>query len=1315
MADNSGKIKYSDLFSSDVTTGIEYLTIQLDDMNKQFGVMTNAIRANAIKIVSALKQVSSATTEGKQVIDENAIAASRLERAQKELAFAMTDTGKQVAWLKERTKEFNASSVNQKKIITALNGSYDKLKAELKDNVNLWKSLSAEERNDVAIGGEVLNKILNIKFRLAELNNELKTQVTRITELEKAQQRLNFLRSEEGQRLIAVKKEIQAVLAGKKEEKITVDQLTVSQEKLKYALSEENVQLNQINAEIRQANKIASLTARINMSTEGSYNRLAAQYELNKIKLNAMSQAERFATNEGKALEAETLALYKRMIHLQEATGNHRLSVGNYARTWNGLGNAMNQVVREIPSMAVSLNTFFLAISNNIPILIDEIQRVRDKNKQLRADGKPTKNIIGTIISSLLSWQTALILLITALSYNGKAILEWIGRATGLYDSAKSNAQIISSLNEEIVKNNGNYGDSMVTLAKLQREYKSLGDSIKEKTQFIKDHKSEFDKLDVSIRNVADAENLLIDNTDAFKRAMMQRARSAAAASLASQEFEKAIQAQVEAESKTEKDDKGKPTGNFLVSFWNKLNAFVASGGSYEESYETRKSLQDQGKLEQAYAKREQQRLKKEQHDREKNANKYIEIVEKSEEEIDKIYEKYGFKRAHKYAKNRQRREKDLTDKIWKNDLTIRKKYEASITELLRDEFRKRKQESVDSAEATIRELKEKFRQNEVILAGKKGTKPLTEEQKQQIEEQQRMLLATIKNTNKQLQDTLADINAEEVIDSMQSTRQIMDFRYDSLSEELEKEKQLKLQQVEDKYSRLIIPPTTVESIANEQTGANNLGVTVTAKKPTKEQYAKYSAERLKIEAEYDEKILNLRQKFVDNRLEIVEKGSFKELQLQLQQNEISRQKEIAQNNQKKIEERQSEEDIDAKYYKRAKLLYGKYNIDRQQQINEFNKSELEAKKSSNARIEYEDIKGQIELWQLKIALAKQGALEMSEIEIDIAENTIKKLQDQLKKLKSTGGKGDGIIGRIGQYGVLGALFSYIPKADDEAIKGFNDACNNIISNLQEIAQAEIDVAQAAVDAAQKRVDAAQSVYEGEMEARANGYANNVATAKKELQEEKKKQREKEKLLAAAQRRQEAIDTVIQTSSLITASANIWKSLSGIPIIGPALAIAMIATMFTSFAAAKIKARQATNAANSEYGEGGLEFLEGGSHASGNDINLHTKNKEGKNMKAEGGEALAIINKRNTRKYKKVLPEVIKSLNSGVFEDKFSTAFSTSDAIQHNIIQVSNNADLTRIEKSLTEIKNQGKQQIYALNDGRVLIIKGNIKTIINN
>ena len=94
------------------------------------------------------------------------------------------------------------------------------------------------------------------------------------------------------------------------------------------ASSEANVQLQELNQKTREANQIAKLTARINTSEVGSYNQLAAQYELNKIKLNAMSHEERYATTAGKDLEEQTLNLYKQMIRMQEATGNHRLSVG---------------------------------------------------------------------------------------------------------------------------------------------------------------------------------------------------------------------------------------------------------------------------------------------------------------------------------------------------------------------------------------------------------------------------------------------------------------------------------------------------------------------------------------------------------------------------------------------------------------------------------------------------------------------------------------------------------------------------------------------------------------------------------------------------------------------------------------------------------------------------------------------------------------------------------------------------------------------------------------------------------------------------
>ena len=173
--------------------------------------------------------------------------------------------------------------------------------------------------------------------------------------------------------------------------------------------------------------------------------------------------------------------------------------------------------------------------------------------------------------------------------------------------------------------------------------------------------------------------------------------------------------------------------------------------------------------------------------------------------------------------------------------------------------------------------------------------------------------------------------------------------------------------------------------------------------------------------------------------------------------------------------------------------------------------------------------------------------------------------------------------------------------------------------------------------------------------------------------------------------------------------------MSGVPIIGPALALAAIATMWTSFATAKVKAKQATAAANQEYGEGGLEFLEGGSHASGNDIDLHQKNSDGKNMRAEGGEAMAIINRRNTRKYRRVLPDIVDSLNKGTFENKFSQAFDRADSLQAQMITVQTTTDLSNIERGVEAIKKQNSERIYPLGDGRTLIIKGNVKRYINN
>ena len=1282
MAADDDKIKFSDLIAQDDT--INYMILQLDDLNKSFGTVVNAIRAGAIKITNALKNMSGATSEGKQAIDDAAIAASRLERAQKELAFAMTDTGKQVAWLKEQTKDYNASSVNQKKIITSLEGSYNKLKAELKDNVDLWKSLSEAERNDAAIGGETLNKILDIKQRLGDLNEQMKLQVTQMSELEKAQQRLTYLRSEDGKKLIEVKRQIADLLRGEREEKQSIDQLAQAKQKLEQARSEENQELQKVNAEIRQANQLAKLQAQLNNSAVGSYNQLAAQYEINKIKLNAMGQQQRATTAEGKKLEEETLAIYQQMIHLQEATGNYRLSVGHYEKAWNGLGNAMNQIIRETPSMAVSLNTFFLAISNNLPILWDEIDRTREKNKLLRAEGKPTQSVVKTIVSSIFSWQTALIILISALSYNGEEILRWIKLAWSGQKAIAEIDDVIESVSDKMKDSTKQLGEQIAILRRLSIEWQNLGGNLKKQKQFVKDNQTEFSKLDVSINNVNDAEKLLVSHTTEFTDALRARAKATAAMQVAAEYYGKAIQKQFDFETTY----KNKP------NWWQRLAAggiVGLFGGDKKYTQKTynknKKQLQTQIEKEIAYDN--------------DFAKKAVDLAEGYYDEVDRLYKKIGLDYHHKSGgKSRTQRQRDLTDTIWKNDLSIQKKYEASITMLQRDEFAKRKQEAVDAAEATIREMQEKFRKNQVFLAGKEGTKPLTQEQKQQIEKQQKEIAAIIENTQRKLNLDLQDIEDERQIDEITKLRQTMEFRYDTVADEIEKEKKLRLQQLDDREAAYTTKATTIDD-------SKEAVVTGTA---SKEQLAAWHKERVQIESQYDKIILDLRARQIEGQLELVRKGSKEERQLLLDQVETARKLALAENRAKPIEQQESESHINARFNKKKIQVSGSNRLTNFTQQQELAKSEFDLSKHTADEIKKYELEQEIALWKEKIRLAKTGALDWSQAQIDTAHNTVAKLQQELSKVNDS----LSFIGRVGKYGPSGALLSYM-GFDDDGLQAWNDAVSQVVSNLQEIAQAEVDIAQAAVDAAEKRVEAAQTAYDAEVEGRNNGYANQVATKKKELQQEKKNMQEKQKLLEQAQKRQEAINTVVQASSLITASANIWSSMSSIPIIGPALALAAIATMWTSFAVAKVKAKQATRAANQEYGEGGLEFLEGGSHASGNDIDLHQRNSEGRNMRAEGGEAMAIINKRNTRKYKRVLPDIVNSLNKGTFEEKFANAFANGETVQNKFIQTESRADLTKLENGVEAIKKQNSERIYALSDGRTLIVKGNVKTYMNN
>lgn len=1197
------KIKYSDIIEPD--DSIEKLVKQLGELNQSYEAMVNAIRAGADRIVHSLKSASGATSEGRKAIDEATASTSRLERAQNELKLALSDTGKQIAWLKAQTSDANRATVEQQRYIQQAISSYDRLKSDLKQTVELYKSLTAAERADSEMGQQLLNDILNLKNQIKALDDQMKPHIQTLSEVEKAEQRLAYLQSDEGKRLLELKAKIAELTSARKQQKATVDPLAQAQEKLAYAQSEENKRLKLYSTQIREANQIAQLQATIANSAEGSYNRLSAQYALNKIRLNQMSAAEREAADSGKKLEAETNAIYQQMIKLQEATGNYKLSVGHYQKTWDGLGISISQVVRELPAVAVSLNTFFLGISNNIPMVVDEIKRLRRQNELLAAEGKEQISVTRSIVRSLFSFNTALVVLLTVFSMYGKEIITWIDKTLAGRDAAKSFEDALEDLNDELGKGStGSYGQQIAILRRLSENWKDLGNNIKAQTQWINDNEKEFSKLGITIDSINDANNAFVDNTESVVAAYKARAKAEAALNVVSQQYQKLLAAENKAELEKVREygffDK---TINYFKALWGGI-----SGPDSDLSLGTRLKKQRQRNVES---------LQKDADALEKEVENYFNVWKFYEDQADALFKEIGLEESHKKDK-RGRTPRDADDRLNNLALAAEKAYQKSRTEIERDENKKRRAEAFASFNQEIADLNDKYSRIQKILNGQdEKYKKLTESQKE---------------------------TAIKALDDIEN------------------------------------------AIKNKQKGLT------------------LSLDLLNIDVEIQkaEQLLGL----LELEGEVSKKGSYEELSNSLKRLDVERQIALLKNAQLPEAKRQPTSAINASFDKQKAITVGSFNMssfDEQQALDEAVFNEVKRSETEITRFKLEQEKAR---WQEQIRLAEAGGLDWSQAQIDAAKATVKGIDRELSEL-------DDFIKNIGKKGLDGTLLEKL-GFDDDQIDALKDAVNIVVEQLQSIMDAEVELAEQAVEAAEARVEAAQKAYDAEVEARNNGYANNVATAKKELEQEKKNQQEKQKMLQAAQKRQEAMNTVTQASSLVTASANLWSSFSSIPIVGPALALAAIATMWTSFAVAKIKAKQVTASQSDEYGEGGLEFLEGGSHASGDDIDLGVKNKKKRRMRAEGGEALAIISKKRTRKYKKILPDVINSLNKGTFEDKYLNAFASSDGL--NISLNSNGSvDLSKIEDDVRSIRKQSETKYYTLPNGTVVIQHKNVKRIIKN
>lgn len=285
---------------------------------------------------------------------------------------------------------------------------------------------------------------------------------------------------------------------------------------------------------------------------EGSVNGLRASIRNLTAEYNALSAADREGSV-GNGIAERISKMQAQVSAAEQRLGNFRSNVGNYQSAFNGLNVSVSQIVRELPSATMGANMFFLAISNNIPMLADEINKLRAANKQAMKEGKQGVPILKQLGSALFSWNSLISVGITLLTVYGKDIVSWIGNLFKGREAAMTMAEAQAEVNKQMAESSGSYGDQVAQLRALQLQWNQLGDDLKAKTEFVKNNREAFDKLGVAITTVADADNLFIQNTDAFIEAMNLRAQANAANELATQKYKDALIARQEAEEKIKK------------------------------------------------------------------------------------------------------------------------------------------------------------------------------------------------------------------------------------------------------------------------------------------------------------------------------------------------------------------------------------------------------------------------------------------------------------------------------------------------------------------------------------------------------------------------------------------------------------------------------------------------------------------------------------------------------------------------------------------------------------------------------------------
>lgn len=1089
------------------------------------------------------------------------------------------------------------------------------------------------------------------------------------------------------------------------------DRLTRAARDLAFAESENAKRLAELKQAQKEANEINKLTTRLNQSAEGSYNKLSAQYSLNKIYLNNMTVEEREATEEGRKLVAETNAIYQEMKRLQEATGKTSLNVGNYEGATVKLTSQIRQMTEALAVMRLEGKqdtAEYAALSKEAGDLKDALGDAAQEVKNMASDTSQ----LDTVLSGAAAASGGFSAFTGAMELFGGAS-EDVAEAQKKLQAAIAITTGVQAIQNAVQKQSAlMLGISKIQMAALSKAQvynrlvtiqgtkATLAATVAQKIFNLVAAANPYVLLALALITVVGALAIFASNTD--KSAKEQKKLN---------EAQKAWldYLEVEATEMNRVSNERVAQLNRELSIAKARNAGLAETRKIEDEIlaeRTKAHNKSVGFYGQELNDLEANRQKLKQlndmllqvNNAKARGDSKIRIDVDLDGKIDKVKVDDAIDAIQGQIDNTGRAVQIAVDLNTEGaDLDAERKIQAAQRANEARNIAKQETDILRKAEdARIALIKNSFDQQRAQRQAA-NTRSIADIQLQLRTEAnltakaRKALNDQIVTLREQLAVDMVDIANKQRAAELAAERTTQDARLALMADGAEKQReQLQVEyerQIQDISTRLETERGLTEKQVEELLTQQTL---------LQQQYAKELGEL------NDQITIDQMQKDADRtqlRLDAAREGSEEEIKLRIQLLQQQRAIELAQNRQLAEDVRQSEADINAKYD--AAVLNETRNLNQERALLLFDQMQaLEASEFDLIR-NSEERKTRFRLAQEKARLqkvlqlnAQYGGL-MTDQEIQTVKNTIAKIDQEIEKSKGDE-RGNDI------YGLFGL------NLDDDQKEAISTSVSFAMEQLQTFLDAKVAAADAAVTAADKEVDATQRRLDAELEARANGYASNVVQAQKDLDLARKTQEKALKDQQKAQKAQAAIQTLQQIGNLVTSTALIWSQL-GFP-----WAIPAIAVMWGSFAASKIKAAQlAKQSQGSEsYGDGTVELLAGGSHQSGNDVDLGTK-RDGTRRRAEGGEYFAVINKRNSRRFRRLIPDVIKSLNNGTFERKYLNAYAGANGLAINV--TNRNPDITDLKNDVREIREQNSRRIFTDSRGNTVEYYKNLKRRIKN